>query len=227
MNVHKVLHPFRYTLKSIKIEFLVLHYTATSLVDTLKLFQDPKSQAFSHLVIDLDGTVFDLLDCLAGTSLKAWHAGESHWIENGKPYKNFNDCSIGIELVNKNGNLFAYTKEQYQSLKEVLKILKKHHPALRSPKRVVGHEHIAGHRGKVDPGLFFSWPVFFKTSYPNQLAPMRKPVLKEAQRTLFVKKAQAFLTRKVPIGSADWMALNIEMENTARKAPIKGFPSGP
>ena len=208
LKIHKTPRlPFHSDLKKIEVAFLVLHYTAGSLKDSLRIFQAPKAKVSCHLIINVDGQVFDLLDCMDGPCLQAWHTGESHWTEKGQLYEGFNDFSIGIELVNKNGNLFNYTKAQYQSLKEVIDHLKNRYPALRSPTRVVGHEHIAGHRGKVDPGHCFNWPLFFKMNYAGQVAPLRKPVLTKKQREFFKEKAKK---------SINSMTFNQEMEKMVR-----------
>ena len=43
---------------------------------------------------------------------RGWHAGASEW----EGVQGLNDCSIGIELVNYNGNVFPFTEAQYRSL---------------------------------------------------------------------------------------------------------------
>ena len=53
--------------------------------------------------------------------------------EAGREWRQFNDFSIGVELVNKNGNLFEYTKKQYHCLTALIGKLKKHYPALENP----------------------------------------------------------------------------------------------
>ncbi|WP_299729577.1 N-acetylmuramoyl-L-alanine amidase [uncultured Endozoicomonas sp.] len=156
----------------IPVEFLVLHYTAVNLEETLALFTNPESSVSSHLVIDITGDIYELVDCLDGRALRAWHAGVSEWAG----MTGLNDCSIGIELVNYNGNVFPYTEAQYGALKQVMLQLKKHYPNLASPERVVGHEHIAGFRGKADPGLCFDWLRFYQESYPEVTAPDRQSV---------------------------------------------------
>ena len=141
--------------KEIFVKFLILHYSSAGLDKTLSIFQDPKSRASAHLVVGEKGEIYEPVFCLKGRCFRAWHAGESRWQTENKTYRGFNDFSIGIELVNKNGNLFEYTKKQYRSLKAILSRLKKHYPALKNPERILGHEHIAGHRGKVDPRTLF------------------------------------------------------------------------
>ena len=199
--------------KAIKVEFLVLHYTAAFFADTLNLFLSSVSRVSSHLIIDVTGQVYEVVDCMKGQCFRAWHAGESYLETKDKRWKNFNDFSIGIELVNLNGNLFAYSKEQYESLKEVIKKLKTHYPALRNPNRALGHEHIASHRGKVDPGYCFDWALFFKMNY-GLSASLRKPNLTHKQRKLFLDEAKA---NKQVKESEYWMTLNKQMESV-RKA---------
>ena len=150
----------------------MLHYTAVDCEKTLAIFQDSTNQASAHLVIDTNGDVHELVRCLDGEAWRAWHAGVSRL--NGS--EAFNDHAIGIELVNFNGNLFPYSDAQYQSLQEVVSLLKQQYPALNHPERVIGHEHIAGFRGKADPGLCFDWPRFYHLCYPGITHPERRSV---------------------------------------------------
>ena len=107
--------------------------------------------------------------------------------EINKQWKNFNAFSIGIELINLNGNLFPFTDQQYQSLFKVLNHLKNKYPALESEKRILGHEQIAGFRGKKDPGVLFDWPLLFQKVYKKQKN--LNPVLtkKQAKSINFLK----------------------------------------
>ena len=160
------------TRQVISVEFLVLHYTAVDLKETLAIFTDPDSVASAHLVIDTDGQVYELVPCLDGQALRAWHAGVSQW----QHWQGLNDCAIGIELVNFNGNVFPFTDEQYLSLQQVVRQLQAHYSSLHDPERIVGHEQIAGFRGKADPGLCFDWPRFYRENYPGMSAPQRLSV---------------------------------------------------
>jgi len=166
------------------VEFVVIHYTAATLTRTLDIFMDRAREVSAHIVIDTDGSVYEVVPCLSGEAMRAWHAGKSRLetVEGGNPkiIEGLNDCSIGMELVNLNGNLFGYTEAQYASLCSVMERLKSHYPALRRPESVVGHEHIAGFRGKCDPGRCFEWDRFYSLSYPNQGAPRRDPVCSAA-----------------------------------------------
>ena len=152
----------------IPVQFIVLHYTAQSLEGSLKIFLNQKNPVSCHLLIDRDGKVYELVKCWEGLCVKAFHAGSSVFKDSKSvEWKNFNDFSLGIELVNWNGNIFHFTEKQYQSLFTVLRHLKNKYPNLRDHERILGHEHIAGFRGKRDPGCFFDWPRLFRNVYPG------------------------------------------------------------
>ena len=197
----------------INVEFLIIHYTSASLLKTLDIFHNPDSKVSSHLILDYDGAVYELVPCLKGKCFKAWHAGDSRWQGEGKNWRGFNDFSIGVELVNRNGNLFKYTKEQYYALQSVLTQLKAYYTALKEPDRVLGHEHIAGYRGKVDPGHCFDWPLFFQMNY-DAPAPLRKAALPEKQRKIFADISNNFLKSAEAQTDEDWMQLNSRMEKS-------------
>jgi N-acetyl-anhydromuramyl-L-alanine amidase AmpD len=167
----------------IPVEFVVVHYTACTFERTLEIFMDRGAEASSHLVIDRDGTVCELVDCLNGQAKRAWHAGRSRYeASRGSDrvlVEGFNDRSIGIELVNLNGNIFPFAEAQYASLFSILDVLKGLYPNLQSPDSVVGHEQIAGFRGKCDPGRLFEWERLYSVCYPDQGSPQRRPVCSE------------------------------------------------
>ena len=177
------------TREIIPVEFLVLHYTAVNLQTTLDIFLNPECQVSAHLVIGEDGQVFEMVDCLDGQAHRAWHAGDSRW----RQWQAFNDFSIGIELVNLNGNLFEFTNAQYESLRKIVGQLKQHYPVLHSAERVLGHEHIAGFRGKADPGYCFDWQRFYRECYAGQPAPERRALMPEK-----LQKSLAQLARNAP-----------------------------
>lgn len=158
----------------IPVEYLVLHYTAGKLPAAIRTFTDQAAGISAHLLIDDTGCIYELVDCLSGTAYRARHAGSSQWSEGGEMLKGFNDFSIGIELVNPNGNLLSYSDAQYSSLRDVLHHLISVYPALQSPARVLGHEQISGWRGKADPGRLFDWHRFFSSVYPGKDAPVRE-----------------------------------------------------
>ena len=84
------------------IQFIIIHYTGMqSERESIKRLCNPKSKVSSHYLINQKGKVFKLVKDLN----IAWHAGQSCW----GSYKNLNENSIGIELVNK-GHAWGYKK---------------------------------------------------------------------------------------------------------------------
>lgn len=184
MNINRSVRSPNFSDLEIPVRFVVLHYTAASLERTLEIFTTQATEVSAHIVIDRDGTVYELVDCLAGVCKRAWHAGKSK-LELPLPggstvVEGFNDCSIGIELVNLNGNIFQYTEAQYASLFGLLELLRGMYPALKAPESIIGHEQIAGFRGKCDPGRCFEWSRLFSVCYQNQGAPQRRCLCPES-----------------------------------------------
>ena len=189
----------------ISVEFLIIHYTAQSFQGSLDIFLSQRGPEVScHLLIDEQGKTYELVRCWDGFCQKAFHAGKSHWKDSeGKNWKNFNDFSIGIELVNWNGNLFSYTEKQYKVLFGIIESLKQNYPNLQKPYRILGHEHIAGFRGKVDPGALFDWKKLYKAVYQKgdcNLSP--RMTGKQIQSLQFCKQAlkgNDSLSRKISL----------------------------
>lgn len=152
----------------IPVEFAILHYTAQSLKQTLNIFLKARAKPVScHILIDKQGLIYELVPCWKAPSYMAFHAGQSSFLDtNNKLWDNFNRHSLGIELINWNGNIFPFSELQYKSLFFVLTHFKKIYPALQSPHRILGHEHIAGFRGKKDPGYLFCWDRLLEQLYP-------------------------------------------------------------
>ena len=118
--------------------------------ESLSRLTNPRSKVSSHFLINRNGKVYRLVN----DNKIAWHAGKSSW---GK-YKNLNNNSIGIELVNK-GHKFGYTnfkKKQISSLIKICKSLIKKYKIKK--KNVIGHSDIAPLR-KIDPGEKFPWKL--------------------------------------------------------------------
>lgn len=96
----------------------------------------------AHLLIKRDGRIVQFVDF----DQRAWHAGRSS-------FNQIDDCnnySIGIELEGTDNS--PYETLQYQSLNQVLSILKAHYPIT----DIRGHSEIAPGR-KTDPGPAFDW----------------------------------------------------------------------
>lgn len=102
----------------------------------------------SHLFIDREGLIVQFVPF----DLAAWHAG----VSNFKGRDNCNQFSIGIELEGTDNA--KYSKEQYDSLVRVTKILMSKFPEIKK-ENIVGHSDIAPER-KTDPGESFDWNFF-------------------------------------------------------------------
>ncbi|MHC4071526.1 MAG: N-acetylmuramoyl-L-alanine amidase [Planctomycetota bacterium] len=172
----------------IDVEFIVIHYSGGNFADLLRFFEDPQRKVSAHFAIDENGDVYNLVRSDTKKTYRAWHAGYGRFYDGVKEWQNFNDFSIGIELVNRNGNILPYKEPQYISLTALINHLKQLHTELNDPNRVVGHEHISGWRGKADPGLFFDWSRIFRECYPGLKQPERvavcPPALGDAFRAL-------------------------------------------
>jgi len=131
------------------IKLIVIHYTGMqSERDSLKRLCNPNSKVSSHFLINRKGKIYRLVQ----DNQIAWHAGKSYW----KKYKNINQNSIGIELVNK-GHRLGYEnfkRRQIDSLIKICRILIKKYKI--NEKNIVGHSDIAPLR-KIDPGEKFPW----------------------------------------------------------------------
>ncbi len=131
------------------INSIIIHYTGMQACeDALNRLCDPESKVSAHYTIDLDGTIYKHID----PSIRAWHAGVSEWGD----LSNFNDFSIGIELVNRGHahGYHAFPAAQIDALIDLMKSLYNDYPI--DPKLVLGHSDIAPDR-KQDPGELFPW----------------------------------------------------------------------
>ncbi len=136
-----------------RVQFVVLHYTAASLEDSLAFLTH--GEVSSHYLISDDdkGTIYQLVD----ENRRSWHAGVSQW--DGRTW--LNSSSLGIEIVNPGftdtptGRVWhPYTEAQVQSLILLLKDIVKRNDI--QPKYIIGHSDIAPQR-KLDPGPLFPW----------------------------------------------------------------------
>ena len=127
------------------VDTLVLHYTALDLAASLKVLRTGAVSV--HYVLAEDGTAHKILE----DNEAGYHAGLSTW--RGQP--RVNERSIGIEIVNLDGNVHAYPAVQIKALVELIKKILAAHPLIK-PGNIVGHSDIAPKR-KVDPGKLFPW----------------------------------------------------------------------
>lgn len=196
----------------ITVEFVVIHYTAMNVKSTLAHFKSPHSKVSSHFVISSEGVAYEVVPALKSPAKCAWHAGKSKLKIGKKIWENFNAFSIGIELENLNGNLLPYGAKQYQTLVKILKALVKKYPALNNPQRIIGHEQIAGFRGKADPGYLFNWDKVYRAVFPGRRYPNRKAVVTAAQQRA-LSKLLGITSKKYKSHPQFWPKLNQALEN--------------
>ena len=135
--------------KKREIEFVIFHYTGMqSEIASIKRLTDPRSKVSCHYLIGRTGKVVQIVSDL----YTSWHAGKSKW----KNFKNLNEKSIGIELVNRGHGLGYqnFTKRQIRSLILLSRKLKKKYKI--KCINFLGHSDIAPLR-KIDPGEKFPW----------------------------------------------------------------------
>jgi len=169
------------------IKLIVIHYTGMqSERESINRLCNPKSKVSCHFLINQKGKVHRLIK----DNRTAWHAGKSCW---GK-YKNLNNRSIGIELVNR-GHQFGYTNFRTKQISSLTKICKKLIKKYKIKKKnIVGHSDIAPQR-KIDPGEKFPWQKLAKKNLGiwhdykvNFLRKFRKiKILKKQEKIEFIK----------------------------------------
>ncbi|MFN7113795.1 MAG: N-acetylmuramoyl-L-alanine amidase [Alphaproteobacteria bacterium] len=130
---------------------LVLHYTDLPDAETSRQWMcDPAKKVSSHYLVDLDGSVIQLVD----EDKRAWHAGQSYW----RGMTDLNTHSIGIEIQN-TGHSLGYVPFPDLQIGGVIAlchdILGRHDIPARN---IVAHSDIAPAR-KQDPGHLFPWRI--------------------------------------------------------------------
>ncbi len=152
-----------------KVQFIIIHATGCkTLEETFSYLIDSVSprRVSSHFVIDVDGTVYGLVD----TDKKAFHAGVSDWEGycNKTGFKGLNDASIGIELqceprqTLESGEVCQFgefSNDQIMACLELCSRLMRIYDI--PPKKVLRHSDVAPGR-KYDPGDTFPWDIFKK-----------------------------------------------------------------
>ncbi|SHE58121.1 AmpD protein [Modicisalibacter ilicicola DSM 19980] len=103
----------------------------------------------AHLLIRRDGEPVQFVPF----DKRAWHAGRSHWWDNGSVRSGLNDFSIGIEL--EGDEVSPYRERQYLTLSRCIRALARAYPGI-TARRITSHAHIAPLR-KSDPGPAFDW----------------------------------------------------------------------
>lgn len=145
------------------LQFLIFHYTATSLEGSLHILSDPAHTppVSAHYVIAEEGTVYEMVD----PACRAWHAGESSW----RGLENMNSRSLGLEIVNSGKE--PYPTAQITSVIELAKTLQDLYKI--PPANCLGHADVAPSR-KQDPGPYFPWARL--ASCGLGLMPQRHPL---------------------------------------------------
>ena len=134
------------------IDAIVMHATASrDCQQDVAWLCEPLSKASAHVVIDRDGTIYDLVP----VQRRAWHAGVSEL--DGRP--DCNDYAIGIELANDNAGE-VYPDAQIAAAAALCASYIKEWPAI-TIGRIVRHADVALPPGrKVDPASPFDIEAF-------------------------------------------------------------------
>jgi N-acetyl-anhydromuramyl-L-alanine amidase AmpD len=129
---------------------LILHHTAGSLPSSLDILQgkDPKHKVGVHYLVTDEPKPRVIR--MVPENLAAYHAGKSAW---GK-LTNLNQNSIGIEIINYDGNVYPYSDAQAEIIFSLCAEIIRRHDI--KPWNVLAHSDIAVGR-KVDPGSKFPW----------------------------------------------------------------------
>ena len=132
------------------VSILVLHHTAGSLPSSLDILQgkDPKHRVGVHYVVTDEAKPRVIR--MVPEDKAAFHAGKSAW---GK-LDGLNQHSIGIEIINYDGNVYPYSDAQAEIIFALCAEIIRRHDI--KPWNVVAHSDIAIGR-KVDPGSKFPW----------------------------------------------------------------------
>lgn len=129
---------------------LVLHHTATGNETALKILsgRDPATRVSVHYLVT-DEPEPRIIEIISEDKV-AFHAGLSQWSGT----RDLNACSIGIEVVNLDGNLHPYSEAQFAVIASLAADIVRRHGI--RPENVVAHSDIAPGR-KLDPGTLFPW----------------------------------------------------------------------
>jgi len=137
------------------VSILVLHHTAGSLPSSLEILQgkDPKHRVGVHYVVTDEPKPRVIR--MVPEEMAAFHAGKSTW---GK-LDGLNHHSIGIEVINYDGNVYPYSDAQADIIFALCAEIIRRHDI--KPWNVVAHSDIAVGR-KIDPGSKFPWAKLAK-----------------------------------------------------------------
>lgn len=136
--------------RKVPVSFLILHHTAGSLPSSLDILQgkDPKHKVGVHYVVTDEPKPRVIR--MVPESMAAYHAGKSAWGD----VTGLNQGSIGIEIINYDGNVYPYSDAQADIIFALCDEIVRRHDI--KPWHVLGHSDVSVGR-KVDPGSKFPW----------------------------------------------------------------------
>lgn len=183
-----------------RVEFIVLHYTASGNKTALKTLS--QQNVSSHYLVTDEPTphIYQLVD----ENRRAWHAGRGQWYGR----TDMNAGSIGIEIVNAGGQgerWAGYPPAQIKTVATLLLDIIKRHQI--KPHNIVGHSDIAPQR-KVDPGPRFPWKELADIGIGRWYDP-----------ALAAKFENAFMQQGLP--PISWV--QTELTRTGYDAPANGI----
>jgi N-acetyl-anhydromuramyl-L-alanine amidase AmpD len=140
--------------RKLPVQALILHHTGGNLAGSYDVLQGRKSShrvGIHYLVTDENPP---RIIAMVPESKVAYHAGKSAW----RQFDGLNQPSIGIEIINLDGNIHPYPVAQQELVAKLCADILRRHPSI-LPTEVLAHSDIAIGR-KIDPGLFFPWADF-------------------------------------------------------------------
>jgi len=170
---------------------VVLHYTGMASADqAIDWLANPKSKVSCHYVIDEDGRITQMVP----ESLRAWHAGASHWAGE----TDVNSVSVGIEIQNP-GHDRGYPDfplPQMQAIAVLCRDIAERRGI--RPEGILAHSDVSPGR-KIDPGEKLDWAWLASEGVghwvePAPLDAARAELIPEEQ-TAAIVEAQTLLCR--------------------------------
>jgi len=140
--------------RKVPVQALILHHTGGNLAGSYDVLQGRKSShrvGIHYLVTDENPP---RIIAMVPESKVAYHAGKSGW----RQFEGLNQPSIGIEIINLDGNIHPYPAAQQELVAKLCADILRRHPSV-LPTEVLAHSDIAIGR-KIDPGLLFPWADF-------------------------------------------------------------------
>ena len=133
-----------------KVTALILHYTASPLPAALDVLQGHKETHRVGVHYIVTDELLPRVIQLVPETMSAFHAGKSGW----RNLEGMNQHSIGIEIINLDGNVHPYSVAQTEVLFTLCADIISRHQI--KPTEVLGHSDISVGR-KIDPGSLFPW----------------------------------------------------------------------